>query len=99
MWDVRETDLTARIGGEEFSVLLPDTNLEGALAAAETLRVRIEQLGIEHPKSAMGIMTASFGVAATTPDSASTAQDLMRDADRALYEAKRSGRNRLVSAG
>lgn len=92
----RPVDLTARIGGEEFSVLLPDTSLEGAIAVAETVRTLIEALHIDHPKSPMGIMTASFGVAALKPDRARSAQNLMQAADRALYEAKRNGRNRVA---
>ena len=92
----RPVDLAARIGGEEFAVLLPDTSLEGAIAVAETVRTLIEALHIDHPKSPMGIMTASFGVAALKPDRARSAQDLIQAADRALYEAKRNGRNRVA---
>ena len=91
----RSVDLPARIGGEEFSLLLPDTSLKGAIVVAESVRTLVEALHIDHPKGPMGIMTASFGVAALKPGQAESAQDLMQAADRALYEAKRNGRNRV----
>ncbi|MET0430481.1 MAG: diguanylate cyclase [Microvirga sp.] len=94
----RAIDLPARLGGEEFAVLLPDTDLEGATAVAESVRSRIADLCIQHPKSPMGIVTASIGVTAATPGTADSGQDLVEAADRALYEAKRAGRNRVVSA-
>jgi len=92
----RVTDLAARIGGEEFSLLLTDTQIEGAMSVAETLRDRIERLQLPHAKSPMGVVTASFGAAAATAGRTRTTEDLVRAADRALYEAKRHGRNRLV---
>jgi chemotaxis family two-component system sensor kinase Cph1 len=92
----RVTDLAARIGGEEFSLLLPDAEIEGAMSVAETVRDRIERLQLPHAKSPMGVVTASFGAAAATAGRTRTTEDLVRAADRALYEAKRHGRNRLV---
>jgi diguanylate cyclase (GGDEF)-like protein len=92
----RVTDLAARIGGEEFSLLLTDTQIEGAMSVAETVRDRIEMLQLPHAKSPMGVVTASFGAAAATAGGTQTTEDLMRAADRALYEAKRQGRNRVV---
>jgi diguanylate cyclase (GGDEF)-like protein len=92
----RATDLAARIGGEEFSVLLPDGAIEGAVTVAETIRARIQRLQLPHAKSPMGVVTASFGVAAATADRTQTTDDLVRAADRALYEAKRQGRNLVV---
>jgi chemotaxis family two-component system sensor kinase Cph1 len=92
----RVTDLEARIGGEEFSLLLPDTEIERAVSIAETIRVRIESLQLPHAKSPMGLMTASFGAAAAKPCGTQTTEDLVSAADRALYEAKRQGRNRVV---
>jgi chemotaxis family two-component system sensor kinase Cph1 len=92
------TDLEARIGGEEFSVLLPDTEIEGAISVAETVRAYIQKLQLPHAKSPLGVVTASFGVATVTAGSTETTENLVRAADRALYEAKRQGRNRVVRA-
>jgi diguanylate cyclase (GGDEF)-like protein len=85
----RAADLVARYGGEEFVVLLPDTDAPQALTIAESLRQRIELLG---NTTSIGIATAI-----TTRDN-SDADDLVRRADAALYEAKRQGRNRVLSA-
>lgn len=91
---LRQSDLAARSGGEEFSVLLPDTPLEGALAVAEQLRraVAEAELGIEG-----ATLTASFGVAVLGLH-ASTPETLVQVADRALYAAKRAGRDRVEVA-
>jgi len=98
----RAADFVARIGGEEFAVVLPDTDLDGAKSVAEAARARIEKLRIDHPKSPTksptGFVTASFGVATGTPDETGTVQDLIQAADQALYDAKNSGRNRVVCA-
>ncbi|MGD0307406.1 MAG: GGDEF domain-containing protein, partial [Candidatus Acidiferrales bacterium] len=92
----RKTDFAARIGGEEFSLLLPDTGIEGAMLLAETARSNVAALRLEHAKSPLGVVTASFGVAAATDVTTETARDLMQAADKALYQAKASGRNRVV---
>jgi diguanylate cyclase (GGDEF)-like protein len=91
----RVSDLTARIGGEEFSVILPATDIDGAMTVAETLRRRIEGLRVEHMRSPMGVVTASFGVAVATNDGNEKIQDVMQAADKALYGAKENGRNRV----
>lgn len=87
--NVRSTDLVARYGGEEFVVLLPNTEAEGALLLAERCRRAVEMAN--WPK---GGMTISVGVAAVTPG-VWNGKDLLGAADRALYEAKRGGRNRV----
>lgn len=94
----RSTDLPARIGGEEFSVLLADTDMDGAVRVAEKIRSGIQALKLSHPKSPFRVMTASFGLAVQIPDSSSVARDLVKAADSALYSAKAAGRNRIVSA-
>jgi diguanylate cyclase (GGDEF)-like protein len=87
----RTTDLVARIGGEEFGILAPDAGPEEALALAERIRrATMSSLSDEPPA-----LTASCGVA-TYPRSGVDADDLLRAADRALYAAKRDGRNRSV---
>jgi len=91
---VRETDLAARIGGEEFAVILPGTRLAGAVSLAENLRRDIS-VGVELPDEAL-TLTASFGVAEHHPGEA--AETLIGVADRALYRAKAEGRNRVQAA-
>lgn len=90
--------LTARYGGEEFVVLLPGFGLDEAEAAGETLRGQVYGLGQPHPRSKLGRLTVSIGVAAAVPDEGSTPAHLVRAADLALYEAKDAGRNRVMSA-
>jgi diguanylate cyclase (GGDEF)-like protein len=87
----RGIDLAARIGGEEFAVLLVETSKEGGYEVAERLRAAIKVLDI--PKARH--ITASFGVA-ECPTDAQTAADVLKAADVALYEAKRNGRDRVV---
>jgi diguanylate cyclase (GGDEF)-like protein len=91
---LRASDFAARYGGEEFLVLLPETSRDGALTLAEKLRAAIEQAVIP----GVGGLSASLGVA-VYPDDAVEADQLVRQADRALYLAKNRGRNRVESAG
>jgi diguanylate cyclase (GGDEF)-like protein len=93
---VRAIDLGARLGGEEFAVLLLETDLEGAEALAESLREAMAALEVRVVDGESVRVTASFGVAAY-PQTHS-ADELMTAADRALYQAKREGKNR-VSVG
>lgn len=90
---VRGEDIAARIGGEEFAVLLPEAASEAALAFAERLRVAIAA-GEFAPGGKRRALTISIGLAELSPAHA-TRSDLMRAADAALYEAKESGRNRV----
>jgi len=94
---VRDTDFVARYGGEEFSIVMPDTEIAGAVVAAERVRVAVAELAEPHAASTHGIVTISIGVAAATPTSHDTVEDLIRQADEHLYEAKRAGRNRTAS--
>lgn len=86
----RGIDLAARIGGEEFAVILPETEFEVGIDVAERLRIAISEMEIP----GVGHITASFG-AVEFPVSAATGRELITVADAALYEAKRGGRNRV----
>ncbi len=91
-------DFPARIGGEEFIVLLPDTDMDGALAVAETIRRTIEQARIINPRNQQVIskVTVSIGVTAFEPGD--DLESVLHRADRALYLAKDRGRNCIVDA-
>jgi diguanylate cyclase (GGDEF)-like protein len=93
---VREIDLAGRWGGEEFALLLPGTDLEGGHELAERVRQALEAQEVEAPDGSAVKVTASFGVAAF-PE-AETQDQLVAASDGALYEAKNSGKNRVVSA-
>jgi len=88
----------ARLGGEEFGLLLPDLDAEAAAIVAERVRLAVEMLGLDHPLNPGGIVTISLGIAAGTPAHWGTPSQLVRAADQALYEAKTSGRNRTCRA-
>jgi len=78
---------------------LANTGIAGAAVVAEKLRTAVESLGLEHAASAFGRVTISLGVAAAVPDRRSSPDRLMGAADRALYQAKAEGRNRVQVAG
>ncbi len=90
--ELRGVDTAARYGGEEFAVILPQAGIEGATAVAERLRARVEKTAVP----GVGHITASFGVA-TFPLHATSRDQLVVTADRALYSAIHSGRNRVAA--
>lgn len=93
----RPTDLAARFGGEEFSVILPTMPAGGARLVAEKLRRSVEAMQIPHADSATGAwLTVSVGVASGIPQVGGKFSDLIEIADRSLYQAKRHGRNQVV---
>ena len=92
----RTADIVARMGGEEFCVLLPDTKLSGALQAAERLRMTIERRPARWQGAAMAV-TVSVGVAEVQAGGESV-DALLERADQALYRAKSEGRNRVIVA-
>lgn len=100
MKNLRPSDLVVRMGGEEFALILPETEIKTALTAGERLREAIAAQKIEVPDAALPIaVTASFGVACVEHGNAQeTLEKLLQRADNALYAAKETGRNRVVSS-
>ena len=93
----RATDIAARYGGEEFVVLLPDTDEIGAIKVAETIRANVEAMKMEHKDSRISdVVTVSIGVATFDKHSLVAPENLVQKADEALYEAKNSGRNKVM---
>lgn len=92
---LRQSDVCARLGGEEFCAVLPETNSQAAAKLAEKMRQRIEQT-IEHIGEVDLRITASFGVAQKLPTDQSLS-DIQKRADQALYSAKKMGRNRVIA--
>ncbi len=93
----RPGDCAARIGGEEFAILLPETDTLGAAIIADRIRLDIEALNIPHSGSeALGHVTISAGVATCTPTEEMERQALLNAADEMLYQAKKRGRNQVL---
>ncbi|KJC44057.1 diguanylate cyclase [Bradyrhizobium sp. LTSP885] len=88
-----------RYGGEEFCLLLPNTDAAHALAIGETVRTAVLGLGVPHATSSHSVVTVSVGVATTTPNDTQRPGDLIEAADAALYAAKHRGRNAVVEHG
>lgn len=91
----RKLDAICRYGGEEFALVLPDTDEAGALMIAETVQRAVAQAGLVHPLG--GTLTASLGVA-TAWGRVAEPERLIAEADRALYDAKRAGRDRVMAS-
>lgn len=94
----RAGEFFARYGGEEFVALLPSTSLPDAVTRAKGLCARVRGLNIPHARSSHGAVTVSIGASAAIPHADSSAAALVAEADQALYEAKRAGRNRAAGA-
>jgi len=95
----RPGDLAARYGGEEMVILLPETDLAGALVVAQRIRNAIHELDLLHGGSSIGIVTVSAGVDALIPQrDVNTPESLLLNADKALYVAKSCGRDRVCSS-
>ena len=94
---VRMGDLACRYGGEEFTLILPESSLEDTRRRADELRVGFQQLSIKHRDVVLGRVTLSLGVA-SLPHHGTTPSELLTAADRALLRAKHEGRDRVVVA-
>jgi diguanylate cyclase (GGDEF)-like protein len=93
----RPSDLAARYGGEEFIMLLPNTSLEGARDVAQHIQTHIQSLQLPHHQSKVSqSVTASFGITSMIPTESVTPEQLLLTVDRALYQAKAEGRDRIV---
>jgi len=94
----RKGDVVGRYGGEEFAVLLPETDAQRAIFVAERMRLQVRELRLEHAGRPEGIATISLGVASLVPNgNEATPDDFVEAADRALYHAKQEGRDRVCS--
>jgi diguanylate cyclase (GGDEF)-like protein len=93
----RPGDTAARYGGEEFIAVLSETELTGALNVAESIREAVAALAVPHTASPSGHITISIGVACARPTLGDPPSSLIREADQALYDAKRAGRDQVMS--
>jgi diguanylate cyclase (GGDEF)-like protein len=98
---IRQVDFPARYGGEEFAVILPAVDVKGALVVAERLRKRVEEFEFPASKDGAGALhvTISVGVTEFDAESAYAPTEIIREADRALYQSKEHGRNRVTVGG
>ena len=94
---VRGEDIACRCGGEEFTLILPETSLEVARQRAEDIREGVKHLSVQHRHQPLGAITLSLGVA-SFPDHGETSEAVLRVADAALYRAKHAGRDRVQVA-
>jgi diguanylate cyclase (GGDEF)-like protein len=94
----RSSDTVARLGGEEFAVILPGTTSQGAPEMAEKIRQGVLEMGTVHEGNSHGVVTISIGCATVVPAEESNTLELMASADAALYEAKSAGRNCVKAA-
>jgi diguanylate cyclase (GGDEF)-like protein len=93
--NLRKSDISCRYGGEEFVLVLPDSSLEDTRQRIEQISVLVKNLQVWHRNKQLGTITMSVGIA-VSPEHGSTASELLRAADNALYAAKQAGRDRVV---
>ena len=95
----RQGEGVYRYGGEEFLLVLPEQQSATAAAALERVRATVQDLGIEHTDSPVGMLTISGGIGTFTPGFDTSSEQVLRQADLALYQAKAAGRNRVTAWG
>jgi two-component system cell cycle response regulator len=93
---VRKEELFARYGGEEFVIVLPETAPEGGVAVADRVRMQVEKHSFQYEEKTYSV-TISLGLATTSGDDSLTPNELIRQADEKLFQAKDGGRNRVVA--
>jgi diguanylate cyclase (GGDEF)-like protein len=91
----QHVDIAARYGGEEFAVIMPSVDADTARAVAERMRAAVTGLLVPHSQSDFGFVSVSIGIAALIPSGDMVAEELIHIADRALYDAKRNGRDQV----
>ena len=91
---IRSTDLAARYGGEEFAMMMPEIELEDAITFAEKIRTLVESAPIQTQAGSIAV-TVSIGVSTVPNSKIHSAKELIVSADKALYRAKRNGRNQV----
>lgn len=94
--NVRGSDVACRYGGEEFTLILPESPPETVLKRAEQIREKAKLLVVQHGDHVLGPITLSMGIS-MYPQNGQTSADLLRVADAALYRAKEEGRDRVVT--
>ncbi len=96
---VRLVDRLARFGGEEFAIIMPETGRQEAVTTVDRLRVLLEEISYIDPEKNLTITVNISAGVAVSPHDATSPEDLIEAADKALYQAKKGGRNRVCSAG
>jgi diguanylate cyclase (GGDEF)-like protein len=95
--NIRSEDIACRYGGEEFILILPETNQEVTALRAEKIHQAVKSMRVEYRKQPLGVVSVSLGVA-VYPDHSENGHGLLKKADEALYQAKRNGRDQVVIA-
>jgi len=95
--NLRSHDIPCRYGGEEFAVLLPETESTEAIVIAERIRRTVSNIRLREGKRLLGT-TISIGISSYPKSARRSAADLLRKADAALYQAKREGKDKVISA-
>jgi two-component system chemotaxis response regulator CheY len=96
--EARGGDAVYRYGGEEFLCIFPEQTLTAATIVAERMRSGLEGLAIPHDNGLLGVLTLSIGIAMLDPENTRSVGEVLKEADEALYRAKRLGRNRVEPA-